>query len=329
MTALRPFTDEQSRALVNLRQRYEVWRDAERAWRALPYDLRRKRVGEYEYLYEIFDRSGNGKSLGRWDAEAERRLEAYRADKATTKDRLALTRIATDEGARLARALRVPLLASPAGPILREADCRGLLDGDLLVVGTNALLAFAYEAVAGLGLADETEDFDLAWAGTERPDGAPVWDMLKAVDPTFTVNTERTFQARNAAAYEVELLVAPSRAETLARRDNPRPVPLPEQEWLLLGKPVDQVVACRDATAARIVAPDPRWFALHKLWLSAQAKRNPLKRRKDREQGLGVLDAVAKAMPHYPLDGGFEERIPIELRPHWQEWLASDRPPLP
>jgi hypothetical protein len=325
VSKLRPFTDEQARVLVNLRQRYEVWRDAERAWRRLPYDLRRKRVGDYEYLYEIRDRSGNGTSRARWDETAERQLETYRAEKSALKQRRETARAAMEEGARLARALRVPMLASAAGPILREADCRRLLDGELLVVGTNALLAYAHEAVAGLGLNDETEDFDLAWAGAEQPDGSPVWDMLKAVDPTFTVNTERTFQARNAAAYEVELLIAPSRAAKLGRRDNPRPIPLPEQEWLLLGQPVDQVVACRDATAARIVAPDPRWFALHKLWLSAQAKRNPLKRRKDREQGLGVLDAVAEAMPHYPLDAAFAAEIPPELEPLWRNWRAGRR----
>jgi hypothetical protein len=323
MLQVRPFTDEQARALVNLRQRYEAWRDAERAWRELPYDLRRKRVGEYEYLYEIHDRSGNGTSLGRWDDEAERRFAAYRVRKAELKDRLARARAAADEGARLARALRVPQLASAPGPILREADCRGLLGGQLLVVGTNCLIAYAQEAVAHLGLADETEDFDLAWAASERPEGAPVWDLLKAVDPTFTVNTERAFQARNADAYEVELLVAPSRADTLGRRDRPRPVPLPEQEWLLLGRPVDQVVPCRDGSAARIVAPDPRWFALHKLWLSAQAKRDPLKRRKDRAQGLGVLDAAAQAMPHYPLDEVFEAGIPAELEQAWGEWSAG------
>ena len=192
----------------------------------------------------------------------------------------------------------------------------------MLVVGTNCLIAYAQEAVAHLGLADETEDFDLAWAASERPDGAPVWDLLKAVDPTFTVNTEREFQARNADSYEVELLIAPSRAETLGRRDRPRPVPLPEQEWLLLGRPVDQVVACRDATAARVVAPDPRWFALHKLWLSEKPSRNPLKRRKDREQGLGVLDTVAEAMPHYPLDEAFEASIPAELQQAWKEWSS-------
>jgi hypothetical protein len=323
MADLRPFTDEQARALVNLRQRYEVWRDAERAWRLLPYDLRRKRVGGYEYLYEIRDRSGNGTSLGRWNPEAERRLQAYRAEKAALKERREGARAAADEGARLARALRVPMLASAAGPILREADCRGLLDGQLLVIGTNAVLAYAHEAVAALGLNDETEDFDLAWAGAEPEDGSPVWDMLKAVDPTFAVNTERMFQARNARAYEVELLIAPSRAAALGKLDKPRPIPLPEQEWLLLGQPVDQVVACRDATAARVVAPDPRWFALHKLWLSGQDKRNPFKRRKDREQGLGVLDAVAEAMPHYPLDDAFAAAIPPELQPMWREWRST------
>ncbi|WP_338446639.1 GSU2403 family nucleotidyltransferase fold protein [Pelagerythrobacter marensis] len=318
--ALTDYTDEQARALVNLRQRYDAWRDAERAFRALPYDLRRKRVGPYAYLYEIRDRSGNGTSLGRWDEEAERRLTGFKAEKAAAKDRLAKARARLEEGGRLVRALRVPMLAAAPGPILREADCRGLLDGDLLVVGTNCLVAYQQEAVARFDVADETEDFDLAWAGEERPDGAPVWDLLKAVDPTFSVNTERGFQARNADAYEVELLVAPSRAAALARRDRPRPIPLPEQEWLLLGTPVDQVVVCRDGSAARIVAPDPRWFALHKLWLADQAKRDPLKRRKDRAQGRAVLDAVAQAMPHYPLDAAFARSVPGELASYWRDW---------
>ena len=317
------FTDEQMRALVNLRQRYEVWRDAERAMRALPYDLRRKTVGEYVYLYEIHDRSGNGTSLGRWDDAAERRFAAYREEKAATKQRVASARERVEESARLLRALRVPMLAAAPGPILREADLRGLLDGELLVVGTNALIAYQQEAVATFDLEDETEDFDLAWAGAEKPEGAPFWDLLKAVDSTFTVNTERSFQARNAASYEVELLVAPSRAATMGPREKPHPIPLPEQEWLLLGRPVDQVVPCRDGSAARLVVPDPRWFALHKLWLGRQAKRDPLKRRKDLAQGNAVLDAVARAMPQYPLDAGFADGLSEELRPLFEEWRAA------
>ena len=143
MSVLIPFSDEQMRVLINLRQRYEVWRDAERERRALPYDLRRKSVGDYRYLYEIHDRSGNGTSLGRWDDAAETRFEIYRSEKARLADRLVQSGRVRDENGRLARALRVPMLASAAGPILREADIRGLLDGTLLVIGTNALLATA------------------------------------------------------------------------------------------------------------------------------------------------------------------------------------------
>jgi hypothetical protein len=38
MTVVRPFSDEQARILVNLRQGYEVWIEAARALFAMPYD---------------------------------------------------------------------------------------------------------------------------------------------------------------------------------------------------------------------------------------------------------------------------------------------------
>jgi hypothetical protein len=147
--------------------------------------------------------------------------------------------------------------------------------------------------------------------------------LLKAVDSTFTMNFERTFQARNADAYEVEILVAPSRAKTMSKLDQPRPVPLPEQEWLLLGRPVDRVVLCRDGSAARIIAPDPRYFALQKLWMGQQTKRNALKRPKDLKQGRALLNAVRAYMPHYPLDETFIRTLPAELAPRYRAWEKS------
>lgn len=63
----------------------------------------------------------------------------------------------------------------------------------------------------------------------------PLLQTLKDVDPTFTVNGERPFQARNAAQYEVEIMKAPSRTPHYPLTESlPLPVPLPEQEWLLL-----------------------------------------------------------------------------------------------
>ncbi len=328
MPVVTPFAEEQQRTLVNLQQRYEVWMEAERAAARLPYGMHRKTIGGYAYLYEIHDRAGNGRSLGPWSDAQEQRLADYQALKANLQDRQRTSGAALAESAALARALRLPLLASEAGPILREADRRGLLGDTLIVVGTNAMAAYAVEAGGIIRDAPtETEDFDLAWSGAEPHESEQVvWTMLKAVDPTFTVNTERTFQARNAKAYEVEILVAPSRAGTMARTDRPRPVPLPEQEWLLNGRPVDRVVACRDGSPARIVAPDPRWFALQKLWMADKPQRNSLKRPKDRTQGRLLLDAIAEAMPHYPLDADFEAQLPGELAGYYAKWDAV-RPP--
>jgi hypothetical protein len=328
MPFVQPFSDEQSRLLVNLRQRYEVWMDASRDLASLHYDLRRKRINGHEYLYRIFDRGGNGKSLGPMTPEREVEFAEYHAAKDALQDRVIGLRPTLAESGALYRALRLPQLSSDAGPILRECDRRKLLGSHLLVVGTNAVAAYMIEANGKIVAPDETEDFDLAWVAQDpAEDERRVWDMLKAVDPTFTVNSERDFQARNAKAYEVELVVAPSRASTLGGRDQPRPVPLPEQEWLLLGRPVDQGIGCRDGSPARIVAPDPRWFALHKLWMADQNKRNPLKRPKDRAQGLALLDAVAEAMPHYPLDTKFENSLPAELAPHFTQWVGRQPSP--
>jgi hypothetical protein len=320
-----PFTDEQARALVNLEQRYQVWMEAEQILAALPYDLRRKEVGGRAYLYEIFDRSGNGTSLGPWSPENAAKLADYRTRKSEAKMRRDASRTTLDETGRLCRAVRTPMLASSAGPILREADRRRLLGTRLLVVGTNAMSAYAVEAGGFIRDApDETQDFDMAWTATEAAtDRQAIWAMLKAVDPTFTVNMERTFQARSARAHEVEIVVAPSRADTMSRLDQPKPVPLPEQEWLLLGRPVDRVVICRDSSAARIVAPDPRWFALQKLWLARKPARDALKRPKDRMQGVALLDAIREAMPQYPLDSAFEDQLPGELAPLYVEWKRA------
>jgi hypothetical protein len=324
MSRVRAFSDEHSRLLVNLRQRYEVWMAAEQALADMPYDLRRKNVSGSTYLYEIRDRSGNGKSLGPMNATREVQFDEYHARKDALKAQIKDLRALLAESAALYRALRLPMLSSGAGPIVRECDRRQLLGSHLLVVGTNAMAAYMVEANGFIELPDETEDFDLAWVSETAEDvERRVWDMLKAVDPSFTVNSERDFQARNAKAYEVELLVAPSRAGTMGATDRPKPVPLPEQEWLLLGRPVDQVIGCRDGSPARIVAPDPRWFALHKLWMSAQVKRNPLKRPKDRKQGLALLDAVEQAMPQYSMNAEFEARIPEELLPYYKEWRSS------
>lgn len=320
-----PFSDEETRLLVNLEQQYEVWVEAERILFSLPYNLKWKTVDGKDYLYEIIDRNGNGKSLGRRSPENEAVFEKYHAASDAAEIRRDRSRAALDETSRLYRALRLPLIPAEAAEILREADRRRLLGNQLLVIGTNAVPAYFIEAGGRIMNAPaETQDFDLAWTAESADDeDNPVWALLGSVDSTYTVNTEREFQARNASAYEVELLVAPSRAKTMGRNVRPNPIPLPEQEWLLNGRFVTRVVVGRDGSPARLVVPDPRWFALQKLWMSVQAKRNALKRRKDEKQGIALLNAIQDGMPQFKMDETFEVELPAELRPHFDRWKAS------
>jgi hypothetical protein len=58
--------------------------------------------------------------------------------------------------------------------------------------------------------------------------------------------------------------------------------------------------------------------------MSRQAKRAPLKRRKDLKQGRALLDAVKSAMPQYPLDADFERSLPEELASLY-EWQTQRR----
>lgn len=323
------FTDEQRRLLLNLSQYYGAYIDAERDRnRASAFPVHWKTVSGRDYLYEIIDSRGNAKSKGPRSSKTESLHQAWHDANARSDNAKTLL----VEIGRMYRAMRLGTISGEAAAILREADRRELLGRSLIVVGTNAMPAYEVEAQHRIGTGlDETQDFDMAWIGNltlastaPAPQGSdPFWSMLKAVDSTYTVNTERNFQARNAKAYEVELLVAPSRVASMGKTDKPVPMPLPEQEWLLNGRFVDHVICARDGSAARIVAPDPRWFALHKLWMSDQEKRTALKRPKDRKQGLRLLDSIALYLPHYALDDAFAAELPHELVPYLDGWRKN------
>jgi hypothetical protein len=319
------FSDEQARVIVNLEQAYQVWMEAMRTLNDMPYNMRIKEVSGRLYLYEVTDRRGSMKSKGPLDEEKQAEFDEYKTEKAELKVRLAGSKDALKEQASLYRALRLPMLPAEAGKILREADRLRFLGNQAMVVGTNALIAYALEANGFIRDApDTTLDFDMALTAVDANEDRPtLWKVLKEADMTYSVNTERPFQARNAKAYEVEILSAPSRVGGQVLQDRPRPIPLPEQEWLLNGRRVDRVVGVRDGEAARMVVPDPRWFALQKLWMAEKPERDPQKKPKDRKQGAALLDAVWLTMRHYPLDDAFYEELPDALKPHLERWDAK------
>jgi len=121
------------------------------------------------------------------------------------------------------------------------------------------------------------------------------------------------------------LLVAPSMFRTLPKGEVFSPMAtFVEQEWLLKGRAVRNVVVDRENRTCPIFAPDPRWMSLHKLWLARKQERDALKRPKDEAQGNLLLDAVRERMSvGHPLDTDFVLSLPEELRDLFDRWANS------
>ena len=81
-------------------------------------------------------------------------------------------------------------------------------------------------------------------------------------------------------------------------------------QWLVSSPKFTQDVIGDDGYPATMVAPDPRAFALHKLWLSRQADREPIKRKRDRDQAIAVCRLVLQYLPHLPFQPAELKMLP-------------------
>ena len=231
-------------------------------------------------------------------------------------------------------------MAEQQGRLLRELDRHGLLGYDVLVVGTNAFAAYEMVCGARFPVGNEaTEDFDLAWCRDTKVSLAAIappaphqaagsraslMSVLKRIDSSYAINKRKPYQAVNDAGYEVELLAAPS-THPLPNNEAFEPMAtLVEQEWLLRGTPVRCVVTTNKPAPCPLYTPDPRWMAVHKLWLSLKPERNPAKKGKDARQGNVLLDATRYFLKEsYPMDLDFVLELPPELRDHFAAWAQQ------
>lgn len=333
------YSPESQRVQTNLEQSYAAWVDARREAEALPVSMYWSGKDGMDYLCVKNTSQDNGSSLGRRSPQLEAQYQDFLDSKASVKERVRSLDAQVSERAGLYRRLRLPAIADRQAEILRKLDIEGMLGNDLMVVGTNAFVA--YELACGARFPtgnEETEDFDMAWCrGTAASLKASLlgqasnathtktlFAVLKSLDSSYQINPRKPYQAMNATGYEVELLAAPS-THPLPKFEPFEPmVTLIEQEWLLLGQPLSVVVATVRGRACPLYVPDPRWMALHKLWLAHKPERNPAKKAKDQRQGEVLLDATRFYLADsHPLDIDLVLSLPEELQPHFNAWCES------
>ena len=281
-----PFRSDAGQVIANLEASYEQWHQARQSLAALPSSMFWQSKGGTDYLAVKNGSYDSATTKGARSSETEAIYASFVAEKETARKRVAEADGLIEQRAQQYRALRLPVMLDKQGELLRALDVEGLLRNDLLVVGTNAFAA--YEVLCGVKFPagnEPTQDFDLAWC---RGSG-------------------------------VSLARLPKKEKFLPM------VSLAEQEWLLCGKAAFVVVATQRHRACPLYVPDPRWMALHKLWLARKPERNAQKRPKDARQGEVLLDACRYFLDYaYPLNIDFVLDLPEELRDLFNDWAQSN-----
>jgi len=297
-----PLEPEQRRIYLNTCQVYQAFCETLQQTQHYQGGMRWKKSGDKEYLFKTRDGRGNGKSMGVRNAQTEAIYAAFHHQKQQSKQRLSELQTALTRQAKLAVAININRVPKTAANVVRVLDRAGLLGHGLTVLGTHAL--YAYEAAAGLqfdsGLL-ATMDIDLLFDAQRKLklrgdlSHSDLIGLLKKADASFELTAKGHYRAVNNKGFMVELIKTLPTPPTKIEKQ--RLTPLAEDlvaaeieglTWLDNAPNFKQQVIAADGVPVEFVVPDPRYFALHKLWLSQLASREAIKKPRDFQQAQAV-----------------------------------------
>lgn len=328
MLHINEMDNDQRRHLINTQQVFEAFEHARDALRTR-YSGSMRWVQRNGREYLLRKRGQIENSLGRRSPKTERIYRQFidgrgQAEKDLESLDARLRKLAPRN---VAMGLgRVPKLTAR---LLRRLRDTGLLGGHLHVVGTNAL--FGYEVRAGVFFEVEllaTTDADLLMdarrslrlvADDVRTEG--VLGVLKRIDNSFAPQGAHAFRAVNRDGFYVDLIrpqtrrvLSPTERDRIGADENDlRGSPIQGLNWLVNAPKFSAVAIDEAGFPVRIDAIDPRAFALHKIWLSEQQDRDPLKKRRDRDQAAAVA-ILAHRYLGLSFNSGELSALPHDLR---------------
>lgn len=287
-----------------------------------------KTVGGRRYLYR---KKGDGWKCVGPEGDATRLAhERFHRGRAESRQRLAELDGVIRRQAKILKAMglgRVPLTAAR---VLRRLERIGSLGQGIMVAGTNAL--YAYERLAGVHFDADlaaTLDVDLLYDArgglnlyTSGLAGEGLIGLLTSIDKSFKPTDPGSFRAVNDRGYMVDLITPAVRNPAMRKfqptlggaADDLAAAEIDGLAWLESCPAIEVVVLDESGFPLTIVAPDPRAFICHKLWVADRADRDPLKRKRDRQQAYGVCRALVSQLPELRFDDPSLHALPAELR---------------
>jgi hypothetical protein len=332
---MRDLNGQQVRQLIDMKQLYETLLQAEsEEARSFKGSMSWKRVHGHEYLYR--KRSKEWKSIGARSEETERVFAQFQEGRRAIKARVQNLKAEIEAMAPICRAMGLGRVPSISARILRRLDAQRIIGHGLVVVGTHAL--FAYESMVSAHFASEhvaTADIDLLFDSRVSlklvaPEirGAGLIGLLQKVDRSFAA-PQGSFRAANDEGFLVDLIMPqpknssqpPSRRQISQAEGDQVAAEIEGLDWLQNSPVVSEVVIDEKGLPARILAPDPRAFAVHKAWLSQRPDRDPGKRRRDLAQARAVAAMVHAYLPRSPFDDAVLRAFPAKVRAQSQELI--------
>jgi hypothetical protein len=337
---LKVLSGEQRRQLIDTQQAYDAWRIANAdANHRFAGSMRWGPRNGKEYLLRKIGKTET--SLGLRNKQTEAAHAAFLRGRAENKDRLVGLSERINKLAPVNVAMGLGRMPGIAARILRACDEQGLLGEQLIVVGTNAM--FAYEVQAGVQIESglvATGDIDLLYDARRHISLAVTGlategfiGLLKKVDGSFAPARPRGFRAANRDGYLVDL-IRPE-AKHVFRADLPTALSdLPEDMegaaifglgWLINSPRLEAVAIDERGYPVRLVAIDPRAFALHKAWVSRREDREPLKAVRDLEQAKAAANIATRYLKK-SFDSPELSALPNALREIAPKLIDTDPP---
>lgn len=312
--------NDQRREYVNTQQRFSAWREAKASLTAVRGSMVWHVSNGTEYLMRsYYEKAGTRKqrSLGPRSVETEILKHDFEANRDSAKQRFKQIDAAVTRQAGINRALAIGRVPLTSAKIIRALDDVGALGSGIRIIGTNAI--YAYEAAAGVVVDSSlttTGDIDLLFDSrgslrfivSEDISDRSLMSVLKSVDKSFE-RTRQLFRAQNDQGYMVDLIKPmrshPWKADPAQLGNTADDIVASEIEGLvwLENAPIFEAIAIDErGFPLRIVAVDPRVFAVHKHWVSQRMDREPIKRRRDADQATVVGGLVSQYLTYLPFE---------------------------
>lgn len=295
-----------------------------------------KTVGERDYLYR---KTGEiWKSLGARSADTELIYNRFHEGREALKARKTELAARLDQMAAINRAMKLGRMPQLTARVLRAVSDADLIGSVLFVVGTNAL--YAYERLAGVHIESgllATGDIDLLFDSRQKlkflDKGVAetgLMGLLRKIDKSFTPMAKGAFRAANDQGFLVDVIRPFSKSiltQTGTNRlsdheEDLQAIEIEGLQWLMNSPRSEAIVLDERGYPVRVCCPDPRAFAVHKLWLSKRPDRDTAKKRRDASQAYLLAQLIMTHLPHLSFEDGYATGMPAPLKALLPELLS-------